>query len=90
MRTAALTLVAALALAACGKNNSQADALDNAAAQADPAAANAMHEQADAIRANGSDDANLADPNSAAQAAMANAGEAAANSSAPPGATGTR
>lgn len=76
MRTP-VVLLAALALGACSKGASQADALDHAASQADPAAAAAMRNEADAIRASGSD-ANLADPNSPAQAAMARAGAAAA------------
>jgi len=82
MRTATV-LFAALALAACNKADTQADALDNAAAQADPAAAAAMRNQADAIR-QGDSNANLSDPNGPAQAAMAKAGAAAANSTAAP------
>ena len=77
MRTTALLIFTVLSLAACGKGSEQARALDRAADQADPAAAAAMHNEADAIRASGSD-ANLSDPNSPAQAAMANAGAAAA------------
>lgn len=82
MRPIALGLAAALLLAACGKSSPQADALDNAAAQADPAAAAEMRNAADGIRENGSD-ANLSAPGSPAQAAMANAGDAAANNTAP-------
>ncbi len=78
MRLPVLPFTAALALAACSPGSKQADALDNAAAQADPAAAQAMHNEADRIRATGND-ADLSDPNSAAQQAMGNAGQAAAS-----------
>lgn len=73
-----LVLSAALFLAGCGSGSRQADALDNAAAQADPAAAAAMRNSADQIRENGSDAA-LADPDGPAQQAMSEAGAAAAN-----------
>ena len=77
MRTTILLIAASLALGGCGKGSKQADALDHAAGQADPVAAAQMRNAADAIRDSGSD-ANLSDPNSPAQAAMANAGAAAA------------
>lgn len=79
-----LLVAGLLGLAACKPHNAQADALDNAAAQATPAAAAEMRNQADAIRASGST-APLADPNAPAQNAMAAAGQAAADapSSAP-------
>jgi hypothetical protein len=75
-------LSAALILSACGRASPQADALDNAATQADPAAAAAMRNEADQIRDTGNDAA-LADPNGAAQQAMSNAGQAAANGAEP-------
>ncbi|WP_419825053.1 hypothetical protein [Sphingomonas sp.] len=78
--------LACLSLAACNKGNAQADALDNAATQADPAAADVMRNEADAIRENGSD-ANLSAAGSPVQDAMANAGNAAERSNAAPGAT---
>ena len=63
---------------ACHSGASQADQLDNAANQADPAAANVMRNEAGQIRENGSD-ANLSAPSSPVQSAMQNAGEADAN-----------
>lgn len=79
MRSLTLTVIAGtLALAACSKADSQADALDNAADQADPAAATVMRNAADEIRENGTD-ANLSAPGSPVQDAMSNAGMAAVN-----------
>lgn len=76
-RVRALSVIAlALAVAACGKGNKAADALDNAAAQSEPAAATELHNQADEIRNSGSDD-DVAAPNSSAQNAMQSAGDAA-------------
>lgn len=66
-----------LALGGCSQPASQADALDNAAAQSDPAAAAVMRNQADEIR-NAGDEANPAAPGSAAQDALQDAGNAAA------------
>jgi hypothetical protein len=77
-----IPLAAALALAACGQGHSQADQLDNAANQADPAAAAVMHNEADEIRANGSD-TDLSAGNGAVQQAMQNAGVAAADAPSP-------
>ena len=73
MRAAIPVLLACLTLGACGRGHSQADQLDRAAAQSDPAAAAELHNQADALRDNGSD-ANVADPNGPAQAALQSAG----------------
>ena len=81
MRRAIPLIAACVALAACShRHEDPANALDNAAAQSHPAAAAELQNQANEIRANGSD-ANLADPNSPAQNAMQAAGNAAANSS---------
>jgi hypothetical protein len=77
-----LLLSAAIALSACGSHSPQADALDNAAKQADPAAADVMRNEADQIRADGND-GTLADPNGAAQQAMGAAGAATANGTEP-------
>ena len=88
MRLPAATLVSACALillGGCGRGSTQADALDNAAKQADPAAAATMRNEADQIRATGNDAA-LGDPNSAAQQAMSDAGNAAARSDTAPAA----
>ena len=77
MRKTMTISILCLALAACGKSDKQADALDRAASQSDPAAAAELRNQADAIR--GSTDAsNVADPNSPAQGALQAAGNAAA------------
>jgi Tfp pilus assembly protein PilP len=73
-----LVLIAALALTACGKSNSQADQLDNAAKQSDPAAAAELHNQADFLREDKGSKTNISDPGSAAQNAMQAAGNAAA------------
>lgn len=86
MRKAILIGVACMAMAACSKGDQQADALDQAASQSDPAAAAELHNQADAIR-DGGDGSNVADPNSPAQNALQSAGNAAA---AAPGQPGTR
>jgi hypothetical protein len=75
------TLICCLLLAACARRDSQAEQLDRAASQSDPAAAAELHNQADAIRESGSD-ANVADPASPAQAAMQSAGNAAAGNAA--------
>ena len=66
---------ALLLLASCHGNNGQAAALDRAAGQSDPAAAATLRNEADAIRANGTD-TNSADPDAPAQAALAKAGSA--------------
>ncbi len=87
MRKAFLILAATLPLAACGKGSSQADQLDKAAGQSDPAAAAELRNQADAIRDSGSD-ANVSAPDSPAQNALSAAGTAASSnmtSSAQPG-----
>lgn len=77
-----LALVPAALLAACGGGgDAAADQLDNAAAQSDPAAAAVMANEADALRANGTDDVDAA-----VQQAMDNAGAAQANGAAPGGA----
>ena len=73
-----LMIVVPLLTTACHSGASQADQLDNAANQADPAAAEVMRNEADQIRENGSD-ANLSAPSSPVQSAMQNAGEADAN-----------
>ena len=71
-------LAATLALAGCGSAaDKQADQLDNAAAQSDPAAAASLENSADAIRANGADGM-LNEGGSTAQDAMQEAGNAAA------------
>ena len=83
MRHSMALLATCLLLAACSSSNdraapadTQANALDNAAQQSDPAAAAELQNQADAIRNSGSD-ANVADPNSPAQNALQSAGAAA-------------
>ena len=86
MRKTAAPITALLLLAACHGNNGQASALDHAADQSDPAAADALRNQADAIRARGTD-TNSADANSPAQAALANAGAAASRPAASAGVT---
>lgn len=75
---AACLIAGALTLSGCGKGNKQADALDNAAAQSDPAAAAELHNQADAIRDRGANGSNVAAPGSPAQDALQAAGNAAA------------
>lgn len=78
----ACLLIGAAGLSGCSKGNKQADALDKAAAQSDPAAAAELRNQADAIRdsdTNGAAGANLAAPGSPAQEALQAAGDAAAN-----------
>ena len=74
--------LACLSLAACSKGDQQADALDRAASQSDPAAAAELRNQADAIR-DGGGGSNVADPNSPAQNALQSAGNAAAGSGGP-------
>lgn len=77
-----MILLGGLALAACGKGEDTAKALDNAAAQSDPAAAAALNNQAEAIRDSDSDvDGDLSAPNSAAQNALQAAGNAAIGNS---------
>jgi len=66
-----------LVLTACSKSDKQADALDRAATQSDPAAAAELRNKADAIRDRG-DASNVAEPHSAAQNALQSAGNAAA------------
>jgi hypothetical protein len=71
----------AIALAACSSHSSndaaeqQADALDNAAEQSSPKAADVLHNQADAIRENGAVGA-PGQPGSTVQQAMNQAGAA--------------
>ncbi|WP_420138853.1 hypothetical protein [Sphingomonas sp.] len=84
MRAIPPILALCLALAACGSGstgagptNDQAGALDNAAQQSDPAAAAELRNQADDLRAEGTE-GNVADPNSRAQQALQSAGNAAA------------
>ena len=67
---------AIMALAACSSPaERQADRLDEAAVQADPAAAPVMTNAADRIR-QGDTETGIADPNSPAQQALENAGQA--------------
>ena len=75
-----LVIVVPWLTTACHSGASQADQLDKAANQADPAAADVMRNEADQIRENGSD-ANISAPSSPVQSAMQNAGEADANAS---------
>ena len=75
-------------LASCSQGTRQADQLDNAANQAVPAAATVMRNEADQIRANGSD-ANSSAASSPVQSAMQNAGDAAANAGEPSTSTDT-
>jgi uncharacterized lipoprotein len=77
MRKILIGAAACLLLAACGKADKQADALDQAASQSDPAAAAELHNQADVIRDSG-DSSNVADAESPAQNALQAAGNAAA------------
>jgi hypothetical protein len=79
---AACLCLTAFTLAGCGKGNKQADALDNAAAQSDPAAAAELHNQADAIRESGSN-GDVAAADGPAQNALQAAGDAAAANLAP-------
>lgn len=72
---AALALAGAAMLAACSQSDEQADRLENAAAQSDPAAAEVLRNEAAAIR-EGDTNTNLSDPSSPAQGALANGGEA--------------
>lgn len=71
----------AIALAACSSHSTndaaeqQADALDNAADQSSPKAADVLHDQADAIRENGAVGA-PGQPGSTVQRAMNQAGAA--------------
>jgi uncharacterized protein YceK len=76
MHRVLLPLLTSLALSGCDKTATQADALENAAAQSDPAAAAELREQARAIR-NGSE-ADLSAPGSPAQSALQSAGNLAA------------
>jgi hypothetical protein len=71
----ALLLISALG--GCGSGHKQADALDRAADQSDPTAAAQLHNEADAIRDTGAE-GNVSDAGSPAQAALQNAGNAAA------------
>lgn len=83
MRREIPLMAACLILGAChhgtdqASANDQAQALDNAAQQSDPAAAPTLRNQADEIRSNGAE-ANLSDPNSPAQNALQAGGKAAA------------
>ena len=89
MRKTLAILLCCTAVTACGKGAKQADALDRAAAQSDPAAAAELRNQAHAIRESGSE-ADMADPGSPAQAALQNAGNAAARDPASAARPGTR
>ncbi|WP_216323712.1 hypothetical protein [Sphingomonas quercus] len=80
MRHLTVILFGGLALAACGKSHDTAEALDNAAAQSDPAAAAALNDQAEAIRNDGAT-GDLSAPNSTAQNALQAAGNAAVENS---------
>jgi hypothetical protein len=91
----ALTLSAALLLAACSGGTSnqagaQADQLENAAEQSTPEAAEVLEQQADAIRDNGTSGA-AGQPGSSVQQAVEKAGEAQATNAAgaAPAATAT-
>jgi hypothetical protein len=82
----ALTLAAALSLAACSggasdQADAQADNLENAAKQSTPEAAEVLEQQADAIRDNGTAGA-AGQPGSSVQQAVEKAGEAQATNAA--------
>jgi len=69
-----LALAGLVALSACGSSSPQdnaAERLDRAAEQSDPAAAEVLHNKADAIREN-----EAGDPGAAAQNALSEAGNA--------------
>lgn len=83
------SLVLLGALAACGHKDRAADRLDNAAEQSTPAAADVLHNQADAIRDQGGVNAPINQEGSAVQQAMQKAGNAQA-AAMPNGATANR
>jgi hypothetical protein len=76
----AAAFAATALLSACGSNSSSK--LEEAAEQSDPAAANVLLDQANALEGQG-DSGSLSDPNSPAQQALEAAGNAAAQAAPP-------